>query len=61
MVPPVLSEDVVDESGPFAPGAPFGNVTEIGEITFEVGENCSPGEATGEAMFDAGLCENKRE
>ena len=61
MVPPVVSEDVVDEGGPFAAGAPFGNVTEIGEIAFEVEENCSPGEATGEIVFDAGLCENERE
>lgn len=58
MAPPVASED---EGGRFAPGAPFGNVTEIGERTFEVGENSSPGEDMGEDTFDAGLCENRRE
>lgn len=57
MAPP--SEDVVDEGGLFAPGAPFWNVTEIGELTFEVGE--SPGEVMGEVKLDAGLCENRRE
>lgn len=58
MAPLVAS---VDEDGRFVPGTPFGNVTEIGEITFEVGENSSPGEVMGEVMFDAGLCENRRE